>query len=77
MAIYTTSLRYASAVLPPELVTQLEPVEMVEPGLASLAETLFPGQTPIHAAPSDPFPGGISSCRSSPPPASTTVWWTW
>jgi biotin-(acetyl-CoA carboxylase) ligase len=58
MAIYTTSLRYASAVLPPELVTQLEPVEMVEPGLASLAETLFPGQTPIHAAPSDPFPGG-------------------
>jgi biotin-(acetyl-CoA carboxylase) ligase len=58
MAIYTTSLHYASAVLPPELVTQLEPVEKVEPGLASLAETLFPGQTPIHAAPPDPFPGG-------------------
>jgi biotin-[acetyl-CoA-carboxylase] ligase BirA-like protein len=58
MAIYTTSLDFASAVLPPELVTQLDPVEGVEPELASLADTLFLGQGPIHAAPQALFPRG-------------------
>ena len=58
MAIYTTSLDYASAVLPPELVTRLRPMEGVDSELDSLAETLFLGQTPIHTSPSEPFPGG-------------------
>jgi biotin-(acetyl-CoA carboxylase) ligase len=58
MAIYTTSLDYASAVLPPELVTRLRQVAVVDPELASLAEALFLGRNPIHAAHSEPFPGG-------------------
>jgi biotin-(acetyl-CoA carboxylase) ligase len=58
MAIYTTSLHYAEAVLPREVVRCLEPVDVLAPEVASLVDTVFPGHPRIHADPRDLFPLG-------------------
>jgi BirA family transcriptional regulator, biotin operon repressor / biotin---[acetyl-CoA-carboxylase] ligase len=58
MAIYTTSLDFAAAVLPREVVPHMEPMGMLDPKLAPLIQAMFPGNPAIHTTASDLIPRG-------------------